>query len=696
MSDHTRPLSKIRNIGIMAHIDAGKTTTSERILFYCGANYKIGEVHDGAATMDFMVQEQERGITIGSAATTVTWKDYQISLIDTPGHVDFTAEVERCLRVLDGAIALFCAVGGVQPQTEQVWRQSEKYLVPKLCFINKMDRVGADFDGTVDEIRTTLKSNPVVMTYPIGAADTFTGVVDILRMKAICFDEESRGVNLNYTDIPEDLREVCEEAHQALIERAAEQDDALLEKFFAEGTLSDADVLKGIRKGCLARKLVPVYCGTAFKNKGVQPLLDGVTRFLPSPLDIGPVHAHGDPATQRFPRDEDPFAALAFKIAADKHMGRVLYLRVYSGTLKVGQVVHNSTLGVEGRIGRLFRMHANKQVSIETAHAGDIVAVAGLSKTRTGDTLCDPAAPIILETIEFPAPVISVAISPASRNDNEKLGASLHTLAAEDPTFAVSYDQETGETIISGMGELHLEVLVDRLRREFNVDCVVGRPEVAYRETLSTSAEGSYKHVKQSGGRGQYAHVCLKVEPQEAGRGFSFVNEVKGGNIPSEYIPAIEKGVIRALESGPMAGYPVVDVKVTVYDGSYHEVDSNEFAFTEAGRQCFRTLFLKSNPQLIEPLMDVEVTVPEEYMGAATSSVCQRRGRIEGMEDRGGSKIVNGMVPLAEMFGYSNTIRTLTQGRGTFTMSLARYEAVPFEMSETIIEKRRKENKIRG
>ncbi len=696
MSEHVHPLSKVRNIGIMAHIDAGKTTCSERILFYCGANYKIGEVHDGAATMDFMVQEQERGITIGSAATVVTWKDYKISLIDTPGHVDFTAEVERCLRVLDGAIALFCAVGGVQPQTEQVWRQSEKYLVPKLCFINKMDRVGADFDGTVEEIRQTLQSNPVVMTYPIGSAESFEGVVDILRMKAIHFDEASRGVDMVLSDIPENLREVCEETRQTMIERAAEQDDALLEKFFAEGTLSDAEIMKGIRKGCLARKLVPVYCGTAFKNKGVQPLLDGVTRFLPSPLDVGPVHAHGDPTSIRNPTDDDPFAALAFKIVADKHMGRVLYIRVYSGTLKIGQVVHNSTLGVDGRVGRLFRMHANRQEAIDLAHAGDIVAVAGLSKTRTGDTLCDPAAPIILETIEFPAPVISVAISPSSRNDNEKLGAALHSLAAEDPTFAVTYDQETGETIISGMGELHLEVLVDRIRREFNVECVVGRPEVAYRETMAVANEGSYKHIKQSGGRGQYAHVCLSVEPQEAGRGFTFINAVKGGNIPGEYIPAIEKGVIRALESGPMAGYPVVDIKVTVYDGSYHEVDSSEFAFLEAGRQCFRARFLAGHPELLEPIMSVEVTVPEEYMGAATSSICQRRGRIEGMEDRGGCKIVNGHVPLAEMFGYSNTIRTLTQGRGTFTMHLARYEAVPFEMSEEIVEKRRKENKIRG
>ncbi|MDD5705192.1 MAG: elongation factor G [Kiritimatiellae bacterium] len=692
----TIPLEKVRNIGIMAHIDAGKTTCSERILFYCGKNYKLGEVHDGAATMDFMVQEQERGITISSAATVVSWKDHQITLIDTPGHVDFTAEVERSLRVLDGAIALFCAVGGVQPQTEQVWRQSEKYEVPKLCFVNKMDRIGADLMGTVDEIRDTLRACPVLMVYPIGKADSFEGVVDLLDMRAVRFEEESRGVKLLYSEIPAELRTACEEARHQMIERAAEQDDALMEKYFAEGTLSNDDVVKGLRKGCLARKLVPVYCGTAFKNKGVQLLLDGVTRFLPSPLDDGIVHAHDNPADTREPRDDAPFAALAFKIVADKHMGRILYMRIYSGTLRVGQTVLNSVLSVDGRIGRIFRMHANHQEAIEVAMAGDIVAVAGLSRTRTGDTICDPAHPIVLETIEFPAPVMAVSIRPATRNDNEKLGTALHTLASEDPTFSVTYDQETSETIISGMGELHLDVLVDRLRREFGVGCEVGRPEVAYRETMTVPQEGSYKHIKQTGGRGQYAHVCLRIEPQEAGRGFSFVNEVKGGNIPSEYIPAVEKGVIRALESGPTAGYPVVDVKVTVYDGSAHEVDSSEHAFVEAGRQCFRQLFLKGEPELLEPVMDVEVTVPEDYMGAATSSICQRRGRIEGMESKGVSRIVNGFVPLAEMFGYSNTIRTLTQGRGSFTMHLERYEAVPYEMAEAIVEKRKKENKVRG
>jgi len=691
----TVPLTHIRNIGIMAHIDAGKTTCSERILYYCGKNYKIGEVHDGAATMDYMIQEQERGITITSAATVVQWKDHQISLIDTPGHVDFTAEVERSLRVLDGAIALFCAVGGVQPQTEQVWRQSEKYEVPKLCFINKMDRTGADFFGVIEEIRAELGGNPVPMVLPIGQAEKFEGLIDLLSMKVVRFDEESRGVKLLISEIPEELRADADKWRHHLVEKAAEQDDTVLEKYLAGGALTEAEIVACIRKGCILRTLVPVYCGTAFKNKGVQPLLDGVVQFLPSPLDVGAVHQSDDPANTRNPDDSEPFAGLAFKILSDKHMGRIIFVRVYSGTLKVGATVRNSTLDAEARIGRLFRMHANRQEAIDMAHAGDIVAVVGLTKTRTGDTLCDPEHPIVLESIEFPAPVISVSIRPASRADNEKLGSTLHTLAAEDPTFLVNYDAETSETIISGMGELHLEIIVDRLRREFNVGCEVGRPEVAYRETITTAVEGAYKHVKQSGGRGQYAHVCLRIELQEKGHGFVFENEVKGGNIPSEYIPAIEKGVIKAMEHGPCGGYPVVDVKVTVYDGSYHEVDSNEFAFVEAARVCFRNLFLKGNPQLLEPIMDVEVTVPEDYMGAATGSICQRRGRVEGMEDKGGVKLVRGFVPLGEMFGYSSAIRTATQGRGSFTMHFEHYEAVPFELAEAIMEKRRKENKIR-
>jgi len=691
----TVPLDKVRNMGIVAHIDAGKTTCSERILFYTGKNYKIGEVHDGAATMDYMVQEQERGITITSAATCVTWKGYRISLIDTPGHVDFTAEVERSLRVLDGAVALFCAVGGVQPQSEQVWRQSEKYEVPKLCMVNKMDRIGANFFNVVNEIRDTLGGNPVVMVYPMGAGETFSGVIDLLKMKALTFDEASRGFAVVENEIPEEYREECERLHIEMMEKAAEQDEALMNKYFETGSLTDEEIKQGIRKGTLARTLVPAFCGTAFKNKGIQPLLDAIIDYLPSPLDVGEVHAADNPTQVRKSADDEPFSGLAFKIMSDKHMGKITFVRIYSGSLKVGDPIYNSTMDADARIGRLFRMHANHQEALEDAHAGDIVAVVGLSKTRTGDTICDREKPITLESIEFPAPVISIAIRPSSRGDNEKLGTALHSLAQEDPTFIVKFDQETGETIISGMGELHLEIIVDRLRREFNVECEVGKPEVAYRETIRHQVEGEYKHVKQSGGRGQYAHVCLRLEPQEAGRGFSFVNEVKGGVIPNEYIPAVEKGVIKAMESGPCGGFPVVDVKVVVYFGSYHEVDSNEFAFIECARQCFKNLFLKGNPQLLEPIMNVEVVVPEEYMGTATGSICSRRGRVEGMDDKGGAKLVHGFVPLGEMFGYSNAIRTVTQGRGTFTMSFERYEGVPFELSETIIEKRKKEGKVR-
>ncbi len=690
------PLNNVRNIGIMAHIDAGKTTTSERILFYSGRSHKIGEVHDGAATMDYMVQEQERGITITSAATVVTWRDHQISLIDTPGHVDFTAEVERSLRVLDGAVALFCAVGGVQPQSEQVWRQSEKYEVPKLAFVNKMDRIGADFPRVVGEIRDTLGANPVMMVYPIGTAETFEGVIDLLEGHAVYFDEASKGQNQVIKEIPAELKAKAEELRNEMIERAAEQDEELMNKFFEEGTLSKDEIIAGLRKGCIARTIVPTFCGTAFKNKGVQIMLDGVLAYLPSPLDIAAVTDSDDKSIVRNPDEKEPFCGLAFKIIADKHMGKITFIRLYSGTLKVGDEIFNATMDQKTRIGRLFRMHANHQEALEEAHAGDIVAVVGLGKTRTGDTLCDPANPIHLDAIEFPAPVISISIKPASRGDNEKLGTALHALAQEDPTFIVAYDQETSETIISGMGELHLEIIVDRLRREFNVECDVGRPEVAYRETIRMKADGEYKHAKQSGGRGQYGHVCLRIEPQDAGKGFSFVNEVKGGTIPSEYIPAVEKGVIKALESGPVAGYPVVDVKVIVYDGSYHEVDSSEFAFIEAAYQCFRRLFLKGDPQLLEPVMRVEVSVPEDYMGAATGSLCQRRGRVEGMDEKGGARLVHGFVPLGEMFGYSNAIRTLTQGRGAFTMVFEHYEGVPYELSETITEKRKKDGKVRG
>ena len=695
MASKAFPLDHVRNFGIMAHIDGGKTTTSERILYYSGKNYKIGEVHDGAATMDFMVQEQERGITIQSAATCVSWGDYRLSLIDTPGHVDFTAEVERSLRVLDGAVALYCAVGGVQPQSEQVWRQSEKYQVPKIAFVNKMDRVGANFYNVMQQMKDQLGANPVPMVLPIGAAETFDGVIDLVKMKALRFDMKNLGKTVTEEEIPADMLEKAKEYRQKMVESAAEQDDALMEKFFAGEELTIPEIKAAIRKGCIARTITPAFCGSAFKDKGVQPLLDAVCDYLPSPLDTGAAVSQDNPDEKREPSDKEPFCGLAFKIMADKAMGKITFVRVYSGTLKLGAELLDSTINQEQRISRLFRMHANKQEALDEAHAGDIVACVGLTQTRTGDTLCDPEHPITLESIDFPAPVISVAVKPQSRQDNEKLGAALHALAMEDPTFVVSYDQETSETIIAGMGELYLEVIVDRLKREFNVACDVGAPQVAYRETIRKPVENEYKHVKQSGGRGQYAHVCLKLEPQEPGKGFEFVNEVKGGVIPTEYIPAVEKGVKKALESGPLAGFPVVDVKATVYFGSYHEVDSNEFAFIECARQCFKQAFLKAQPQLLEPMMDVEVAVPDQYMGAANCSINQRRGRVEGMEDRAGVKLIKATVPLGEMFGYSNAIRTVTQGRGTFTMIFKQYEAVPKNIADEVVQKRIKEGKVR-
>ena len=670
------PLEKVRNFGIMAHIDGGKTTTSERILYYSGKNYKIGEVHDGAATMDFMVQEQERGITIQSAATCVQWGAYRLSLIDTPGHVDFTAEVERSLRVLDGAVALYCAVGGVQPQSEQVWRQSEKYKVPKIAFVNKMDRIGANFYSVMDQMKNQLGANPVPVVLPIGAGETFDGIIDLIKMKAIRYDMKSLGKNMTEEEIPADMVEKAQEYRQKMIESAAEQDDALMEKFFAGEELTNDEIKMALRKGCMARTITPAFCA--------------------SPIDAGAAVSADDPSQKREPSDNEPFCGLAFKIMSDKAMGKITFVRVYSGTLKLGGELLDSTINQEQRISRLFRMHANKQEALEEAHAGDIVACVGLTQTRTGDTLCDPEHPITLESIDFPAPVISVAVKPQSRQDNEKLGAALHALAMEDPTFVVTFDQETSETIIAGMGELYLEVIVDRLKREFNVACDVGAPQVAYRETIQTSVENEYKHVKQSGGRGQYAHVCLRLEPQEPGKGFEFVNEIKGGVIPTEYIPAVEKGVRKALESGPLAGFPVVDVKATVYFGSYHEVDSNEFAFVTCAMQCFKQGFLKAKPQLLEPMMDVEVAVPETYMGAANGSINQRRGRVEGMEDRAGVKLIKATVPLGEMFGYSNAIRTVTQGRGTFTMIFKQYEAVPKNIAQEVIEKRIKEGKVRA
>ena len=691
------PLDHVRNFGIMAHIDGGKTTTSERILFYSGKNYKIGEVHDGAATMDFMVQEQERGITIQSAATCVQWGEYRLSLIDTPGHVDFTAEVERSLRVLDGAVALYCAVGGVQPQSEQVWRQSEKYKVPKIAFVNKMDRIGANFYGVMDQMKNQLGANPVPMVLPIGAGETFSGIVDLISMKAIRYDMKTLGKTVTEEEIPADMVEKAKEYRHKMMESAAEQDDELMMKYLDGEELTNDEIKKAIRKGCIARTITPAFCGSAFKDKGVQQLLDGVCDYLPSPIDAGAAVSADDPSAKREPSDSEPFCGLAFKIMNDPRSGgKITFVRVYSGTLKLGAELLDSTINREQRISRLFRMHAAKQEPLEEAHAGDIVACVGLTETRTGDTLCDPEHPITLESIDFPAPVISVAVKPQSRQDNEKLGVALHALAMEDPTFVVTFDQETSETIIAGMGELYLEVIVDRLKREFNVACDVGAPQVAYRETIQTKVENEYKHVKQSGGRGQYAHVCLRLEPQEPGKGFEFVNEIKGGVIPTEYIPAVEKGVKKALEAGPLAGFPVVDVKATVYFGSYHEVDSNEFAFVTCAMQCFKQAFLKAKPQLLEPMMDVEVAVPETYMGAANGSINQRRGRVEGMEDRAGVKLIKATVPLGEMFGYSNAIRTVTQGRGTFTMIFKQYEPVPASIAKTVIEKRIKEGKVRA
>jgi len=693
----TTPIANIRNIGIMAHIDAGKTTVSERILFYAGKTHKLGEVHDGAATMDFMPQERERGITIQSAATTLMWKEHLVTLIDTPGHVDFTVEVERSLRVLDGAVALFCAVGGVQPQSEKVWRQSEKYEVPKLAFVNKMDRTGADFFGVLEDIQNELGCNAVPVMIPLGRAETFEGLIALTSMQAIYFDDpESNGFRV--AEIPPDKREKALKWRANLVEKCAEQDDALMEKFFAVGDLTEAEIWGILRKATIARRIVPVFCGAAFKNKGIQHLLDGVVHLLPAPNEIPPIISaweEGEDLTQREPEDDAPFSALAFKIVADKHAGKLTYLRIYSGTLVAGQNVLNSTQDKIQRIGRILRMHANHSENLETAQTGDIVAVVGLAHTRTGDTICDEDRPIQLTSIQFPAPVVSISIAPDSTLDNEKLSAALYKLADEDPTFTVGFDPETGETLISGMGELHLEIIVDRLRREFGVAAKVGRPEVAYRETITRALEGQYKHVKQSGGRGQYAHVCLRLEPLKAGEGFEFVNEVVGGRIPANFIPSVEKGVVKAMSSGPYAGYPVVDMRVVLTDGSYHEVDSSDFAFQEAGRAGFKELFLKAQPFLLEPVMSVEVSTPEEFMGGATGSVCQRRGRIETMEEKGAQKLIRGMVPLGEMFGYATALRSMSQGRAGFTMQFEHYEAVPFFLTEQIIKARRAANKIR-
>jgi elongation factor G len=687
----TVPLEKVRNIGIMAHIDAGKTTTTERILYYTGRTYKIGEVHDGTAVMDWMEQEQERGITITSAATTCEWRDAQINIIDTPGHVDFTAEVERSLRVLDGAVAVFDAVAGVQPQTETVWRQADKYGVPRICFINKMDRVGADFVQSIASIVSRLKCRPVAVQLPIGNEDQFRGVVDLVGMKARVWREETLGAQYDDVEIPEELEEQARKYHESLVEAVAECDDALFEKYVQDRDLTSDDLAAGIRRATLAQKIFPVLCGTAFKNKGIQNLLDAVVDYLPSPKDIPPVQgtAVGDPnqTLERESSDEAPFSALIFKIMTDPFVGQLAFLRVYSGTLESGDSIYNVAKGRRERVGRLVRMHANKREEIREVCAGDIAAAAGLRNVSTGDTICDEKAPIVLESIEFPTPVIQLAIEPKTKPDQEKLGAAIGKLIQEDPTLRVATDPETGQTILSGMGELHLEIIVDRMRREFGVGANVGTPQVAYRETIRASAEADGKFIRQTGGRGQYGHVKLRVAPLPDTSDFEFVNEIVGGSIPKEFIPAVEKGVEEALEAGVLAGYPMSGVKVTLFDGSYHEVDSSEIAFKIAGSMGLRQAAEAAKPVLLEPVMSVEVVVPEEYMGDVIGDLNSRRGRIEGLELRGTSQIIKSMVPLAQMFGYATDMRSLTQGRGSFTMHFGRYEEVPGPIAEEIISK---------
>ncbi|RII25892.1 MAG: elongation factor G [Geobacter sp.] len=682
-------LDKTRNIGIMAHIDAGKTTTTERILYYTGVSHKIGEVHEGTATMDWMEQEQERGITITSAATTCHWSDHRINIIDTPGHVDFTIEVERSLRVLDGAVAVFCSVGGVEPQSETVWRQADKYKVPRIAFINKMDRVGADFFRGVSMIKDRLRANPVPIQLPIGAEDTFRGIVDLVEMKAIIWDEEALGAKYHEEPIPVDLQELAEEYREKLIEEISSHDEALMEKYLAGEALTTAEIKAAVRKSTIEIAICPVICGSSFKNKGVQPLLDSVVEYLPSPLDIPAIKGLDEKGNEieRHASDSEPFSALAFKIMTDPFVGQLCFFRVYSGVLNSGSYVFNSTKDKKERIGRLLKMHANKREEIKEVYAGDIAAAVGLKYTTTGDTLCPEDNSVILESIEFPEPVISIAIEPKTKADQEKLGTSLAKLASEDPSFRVKTDEETGQTIISGMGELHLEIIVDRLMREFKVEANVGKPQVAYRETVTKKVKVEGKFVRQSGGRGQYGHVWLEVEPQEPGKGYEFVDGIKGGVVPREYIPAVDKGIQEAMDTGVLAGYPVVDFKVTLIDGSYHEVDSSEMAFKIAGSMGFKEGCQKAGAVLLEPIMSVEVVVPEEYMGDVIGDLNSRRGRIMGMEGRAGAQVVSAMVPLAQMFGYATDVRSATQGRATYTMTFDHYEQVPKSVSEEIIAK---------
>ncbi len=691
------PIERYRNIGISAHIDAGKTTTTERILFYTGVNHKIGEVHEGAATMDWMEQEQERGITITSAATTCFWKgmagnfpEHRINIIDTPGHVDFTIEVERSMRVLDGAVMVYDSVGGVQPQSETVWRQANKYHVPRLAFVNKMDRTGADYLRVVSQIKDRLKGNPVPIQLPLGAEEHFTGVIDLVKMRAIVWDDASLGVKFEYQDIPDSYRALAEEWHEKMVEAAAEANDELMNKYLEGGKLSEDEIKLGLRTRAIAGQIVPMLCGSAFKNKGVQAMLDAVIEYLPAPTDIPPVKGidEDDKPIERRADDDEKFAGLAFKIMTDPFVGQLIFFRVYSGVIKSGDSVYNAIKGKKERIGRLLQMHANQRAEIKEVRAGDIAAAVGLREATTGDTLCDPDAVITLERMIFPEPVISQAVEPKTKPDQEKMGLALNRLAQEDPSFRVKTDEESGQTIISGMGELHLEILVDRMRREFGVEATVGAPQVSYRETIrktATDVEG--KFIKQSGGRGQYGHVVLTLEPQVAGKGFEFVDAIKGGVVPREYIPAVEKGIVETLPAGVLAGYPVVDVKVTLTFGSYHDVDSNENAFKMAGSMAFKDGMRRANPVLLEPMMAVEVEMPEEKMGDVMGDLSSRRGMIQGMDDiaGGGGKIIRAEVPLREMFGYSTTLRSLTQGRATYTMEFKHYAEMPKSVSDAVI-----------
>ena len=692
----TTPIERYRNIGIMAHIDAGKTTTTERILFYTGVSHKIGEVHDGAAVMDWMEHEQERGITITSAATTCFWEgmdhqypQHRVNIIDTPGHVDFTIEVERSLRVLDGAVAVFCSVGGVEPQSETVWRQATKYKVPRLAFVNKMDRAGADFLRVVRQIKERLGADPVPLQLPIGAEENFRGVVDLLKMKAILWDDETQGMRYEEADIPDDMQADCAEWREKLVEAAAEGDEELLEKFLNDGDLTIEEIRRGIRARTLANQIVPVLCGSAFKNKGVQAMLDAVIEYMPSPIDVPSIRGllEDESEGKRQSDDDEPFAALAFKIATDPFVGSLTFFRVYSGVIHSGDTVYNPVKGKRERIGRILQMHANDRAELKEVRAGDIAAAVGLKDVTTGDTLCDMKNVITLERMEFPEPVISVAVEPKTKADQEKMGLALSKLAQEDPSFRVHTDEESGQTIISGMGELHLEIIVDRLRREFRVEANVGNPQVAYRETIRSSIEQEGKFVRQTGGRGQYGHVWLRIEPSEAGSGYEFENAIVGGVVPKEYIPAVDKGVKEQLTNGVIAGYPVVDVKVTLYDGSYHDVDSSEMAFKIAGSMAFKEGALKASPVLLEPIMEVEVVTPEDYMGDVMGDLNRRRGLVQGMEDAPAGKIVRAEVPLAEMFGYATDLRSMTQGRATYSMEFGKYNEAPNSVADAVMKK---------